>query len=175
MTDNLSEFAPDLFAAVLALTSVALDPKATAERLKALDAKIAASKKAEAAAEGAKVAQDQRSAQLDLREQKIAADEEKVLNWKIEVDEKYAAIGKAWSDIDTQKTKLKGQMMAFANWTRHPLQSEPSIESLELEIYGGNRDAHFANEVETPVFGTERVEHAPAIATIRRTRRADRQ
>jgi hypothetical protein len=94
-TDDLITQSQDTFANAMTLLAVAIDPKATADRLKSIQASIAELRKAEAAAKRAKVAQAARGAELDAREAKLAAEKEALATREAEVDAKYETENRA--------------------------------------------------------------------------------
>jgi hypothetical protein len=176
MTDDLTSLPSDSFANAMTLLAVAVDAKATAERLKALEAKEKQAAAQERAAEKAQAelaqAKAEQEAELAKSWAKLAAEEEAVANERAEVDAKYAGIDEAWRNIAAAKTRLVGQMMAFAGLTRHPLQSDPTVESLEPLLYGGSRDAHFsqASEGEFTADELEQPDHLVAGSSLSKSK-----
>jgi septal ring factor EnvC (AmiA/AmiB activator) len=150
MTDHDTSFSPDTFANALTLLSVALDAKATIERLKTLDARIAEFEAAKAGAEKAQadLAATTASSHAELaRREQAAADREKEQDKRqAAIDVKYAGFEKAkadaLADIDQKRRHLNSRMLAFAGLVRHPLQSEPTDEQIDRELFGTRNDVH---------------------------------
>jgi multidrug efflux pump subunit AcrA (membrane-fusion protein) len=179
MSDDLSALPSDSFTNALTLLAVALDAKTTSDRLKSLDAKIAESRKAQAAAEKAQTERDAQAAELGKREAAADAREADLEGREAEIDEKYAEIDavrrEAQRSIDAARTRLVNAQMSFLNLQRHPLQSEPTLESLEPLLYDGKGDAHFADEIETPGFEPVSDLVAGSSLTKSKPRRGDRR
>jgi multidrug efflux pump subunit AcrA (membrane-fusion protein) len=141
------------FSDLMLLAKLMADPGGLEKNLKELAAAVAKFEAAKSASDNAQAEllakTAAQSAELARREQAAADREKEQDKREAKIDAKYAGFDAAKSDaladIDQKRRHLNTRMMAFAGLVRHPLQSEPTDEQIDRELFGA-RDAHYDDD-----------------------------
>jgi len=166
----------DAFGNLMALIKLAADPKAFQVRLDALMAATVKANEAKVGAERAKSAQAARDAELDKREEAIASVEVETGLRRAEVNGRQERLHEILADIRKQGDQFRREILRYAGLGEHfneRLQSLPDWNAL-ASIALGQPDPQMSGDhqpLRDEASGeVESVEHAPAMATIRRSK-----
>jgi Mg2+ and Co2+ transporter CorA len=166
---------------LMALVRFVTDAKACGKRVEELVAMTTGAIEATAAAEQARAALAQatteQEAALAKRKQEVDAYCDEALKKDRDADGKLKRVRADIGEMRRLDEQMRRAVMSYAGMLNHfneRIQDMPSWETLDRELLGKSEDAHFA-EAEDGQFVTEPVEHAPAHASVRRSKRIEQR